>query len=732
MLTAENISKIYRKQKRQVTALQPVSFSFGDRGLVAVVGESGSGKSTLLHLLSGLDTPTTGSVHCDFGENYASFDFQDAQLIDEMTLYENLCLVGKVLPGTPAPDDGITAFGLDEVKDHYPFELSGGEKQRAAILRAVLENRPVLFADEPTASLDDLHAGEIADLLAAEAKKRLVIVVTHDPQYFADRADRVIRMEKGRVISDTGGAQEKGAENYSASSPVFRFRTVLFVALHAMKRAKGRFAMLFFSLLLSLTCALTCLNILSLDDPGEVYTGLRSENMATADLHKDVRLTEGELSSLSEEYDALPYSDAEWSIVHVISEDEYAETRAVRAYLSEECPFPLLAGEKNLSFGETAISDYLAEWIAEQRGFARAADVIGQPLNEGRDVRIAAVYDTGYTGDDAEEGLKAFDYRHKTLCMTEETWKEYCSGSLQRDCFDAVFFFGTYGTVSVRNETDRPPEFRLLYGEDRDLQPGEIYLCDNVAAMLSDDIASLVGTKWKMPICDMISLEQNARYEAGRSEKEYTIVGVYSTVVGLLNLTVSEEEYEDIFWQYSSWRNYANSGVALPDYSADAVRALYDRGFYDDSALSENISDGSFWVYSLSIVAGCAAVVLLVIAVFSLFMFLSASFVKARREMGVLRSFGLSSASVSKMYFLQLGILLGAVALCSFLLFLLSVPGWNFVLQKLVERAAAVVYIVWGCLWALFAAAVLFAVAGGLYIFVRLKKRTAVDLVCER
>ena len=284
----------------------------------------------------------------------------------------------------------------------------------------------------------------------------------------------------------------------------------------------------------------------------------------------------------------------------------------------------------------------------------------------------------------------------------------------------------------MRNETYRPPEFRLLYGEDRDLQPGEIYLCDNVAAMLSDDIASLVGTKWKMPVCDMISLEQNARYEAGRSEKEYTIVGVYSTVVGLLNLTVSEEEYEDIFWQYSSWRNYANSGVALPDYSADTVRALYDRGFYDDSALSENISDGSFWVYSLSIVAGCAAVVLLVIAVFSLFMFLSASFVKARREMGVLRSFGLSSASVSKMYFLQLGILLGAVALCSFLLFLLSVPGWNFVLQKLVERAAAVVYIVWGCLWALFAAAVLFAVAGGLYIFVRLKKRTAVDLVCER
>lgn len=142
MIRAENISKNYVKKGRAIEALKPCSLSLPETGLVLITGETGSGKSTLLSLLSGLEKPTAGKVVCD-QKDYASFVFQNASLMENMTLGENIALVKRLYPDAGVDGEALLhRFGLEERRDNYPNELSGGEKQRAAILIAILETSP--------------------------------------------------------------------------------------------------------------------------------------------------------------------------------------------------------------------------------------------------------------------------------------------------------------------------------------------------------------------------------------------------------------------------------------------------------------------------------------------------------------------------------------------------------------------------------------------------------------
>ena|SRR5690554_1500171 len=220
VLTAHQLSKIYRSGSRSLNVLHDVNLSLAAGETCAVIWPSGSGKTTLLGLCAGLDRPSSGTVELcgerlnDLSEDELSrlrnrevgFIFQTFQLIPTLTALENV-MVPAELRGSknvrPLAEDLLDQVGLADRRSHYPAQLSGGEQQRVAIARAFINRPTILFADEPTGNLDAETGATIEDLIFElnQTAGTTLMVVTHD-QDLAARTGRVIRLRGGRVVSD--------------------------------------------------------------------------------------------------------------------------------------------------------------------------------------------------------------------------------------------------------------------------------------------------------------------------------------------------------------------------------------------------------------------------------------------------------------------------------------------------------------------------------------------------
>lgn len=220
MLELKQVTKTYRSKRGvAVKALDGISLTLGERGLVFVLGKSGCGKSTLLNILGGLDVADGGEIKLDghaFGDfrrsDYDSyrntcvgFVFQEYNLLDEFTVGQNILLASELQGKTVSPDalaEALHQVGLDGYADRRPSELSGGQKQRVAIARALIRDPRIVLADEPTGALDSETGALVLETLRELARHKLVIVVSHDREYARAYADRIVELADGRVISD--------------------------------------------------------------------------------------------------------------------------------------------------------------------------------------------------------------------------------------------------------------------------------------------------------------------------------------------------------------------------------------------------------------------------------------------------------------------------------------------------------------------------------------------------
>jgi len=225
MIHFKNVSKIYPINSEYTTALEGVSFRIRPKEFVSIVGKSGAGKTTLLRLLLKEEEPTAGEILVD-GQNLNEIRpkdlplyrrkigavFQDFKLLSNRTAYENIAFameaagradkeIKKDIP------EILKLVGLIERAHHFPSQLSGGEKQRIAIGRALAHQPIILIADEPTGNLDPLHTWDIIRLLhKINEMGTTVILATHDREIINTIGKRVITIDKGKVIKD----EEKG------------------------------------------------------------------------------------------------------------------------------------------------------------------------------------------------------------------------------------------------------------------------------------------------------------------------------------------------------------------------------------------------------------------------------------------------------------------------------------------------------------------------------------------
>jgi len=221
MIKTVNLTKIFRTDEVETTALNKVSFEIKKGEFVAIMGPSGCGKSTLLNILGLLDNPSEGeyfflgSELSKFSEKQRAntrkqnigFVFQNFNLIDELNVYENVELPLIYLGMSASERKAKVEAALEQMqithrRKHFPLQLSGGQQQRVAVARAVVANPHLILADEPTGNLDSAHGEEVMNLLASLNQGGTTIIMVTHSQRDAEYAQRIIRLFDGQIINE--------------------------------------------------------------------------------------------------------------------------------------------------------------------------------------------------------------------------------------------------------------------------------------------------------------------------------------------------------------------------------------------------------------------------------------------------------------------------------------------------------------------------------------------------
>ena len=222
MIKTIGLSKIFRTESVQTTALNEVSLEINQGEFVAIMGPSGCGKSTLLNMIGLLDSPTSGELwfmdqevsrysendRTDLRNGNLGFVFQSFNLIDELTVFENvelpLLYAGvSTRERVKRVNEALERMQIAHRTEHYPQQLSGGQQQRVAIARAIVTNPRIILADEPTGNLDSTNGNEVMNLLKElNHDGATVVMVTHSEEN-AREAERIIRMMDGYILTES-------------------------------------------------------------------------------------------------------------------------------------------------------------------------------------------------------------------------------------------------------------------------------------------------------------------------------------------------------------------------------------------------------------------------------------------------------------------------------------------------------------------------------------------------
>ena len=716
MIKINNINKEYVGQNAQSVALRNISLTFKDTGLVIISGRSGSGKTTLLNMIAGLDKPSSGEIITSYKKDvFYSFVFQDFQLIDYLTIEENLRLVKNFDVDIKDFEELVKKYELFDILTHYPNQISGGEKQRVAIVRAILMDRPVILCDEPTGNLDEDNAIIVSNMLKDVSKEKLVIVVTHDLDVFEGKQDRLIKLNKGLIEEDIDNSSNYKSNIQEDAGIIFNKKTKFVLMKKFVRKNKIRYSFLFISLLLSILLLFASINIFVNKDYVVVNDTYASEKIIVDFSKYDksnnayYSLSKIELDKMMNKYDSkMYYYDFE-------SADYYKGIIVNRIYVSNYTNQKIIYGDDKLEDNDIIISDYNAYKLSND-----LSSLIGMELGK---YTISGIFETNFESYKDSDN----DYFY-SVCYAIYVNKK-----------SLINYVNDYNIISYYKSNDRINEFEVyksknniaIFGENTNLNDNEVGISENFAQNYATDLSSLIGNKITIDFVNYLERGNNSNIEI--ISKDYTIKYIYQNKYDEDEISLNENSYNEIAVDVcSTLNNRIANGFSVDKFNQSIVKELMNAGFKDNTYLTSDIDAGIDWVYNISLIAIVVGIIMFIISILILSNFIHNIFTSEKRTIGVLVSFGILKSKVSTMYF---NTIFGLATFCYIIVMVLNifiVIALNLMIRKLVEIKTNVVYynpitIFISLLPILFI--MLFAL---LIINNRMKKKTIIDIIYER
>ncbi len=706
-----NAYKIYNEGKtNEIYALKNINLELVKVGLVSICGESGCGKTTLLNILAGLDTLSKGSFDSGYKKNYASFVFQDAQLVQELDVYQNLKIVGDAYNTSSLIEEYLSRFNLSLQKNNFPNELSGGQKTKVAIIRAMLANLPVIFFDEPTASLDKDNKEQIAMILKEISKDKLVIVSSHDTELFEKYSNRIIKISYGEIISDVVLKDTSNVIDTSIEASI-SLKTILGLSFVSIKRKKPRFIIMLLSLALLFSIICITLNIIFLNEASARNKVYHENDVEYVDYFTEEEKDDN-LSSDGIVDDEL--KNVGYNTIKVLSFDSRVMNNHIeRLYITNECKYRILYGVNEVGDGEIIISDVVASYITNRGDFST---LIGQNINfQYTKLKVVGIFKSGMDTDlqilnDLTES--AF-INENTITLIESSVKEYDKNDLPIVTKDDELVFGNYATV------------------DKTLTSNHVIVTKNFArySNITDD---MINKEIDLNIC-------NQYYYQKTNFREYNYYTTYKIIVDkiiddteeMFKYLMCSEDMYNVLYKDTCGILKCKRGFAISDYSQKTISTLLDAGFVERTYLEADLISTIDFVSLLSKIEVIILAVLLVLCVLLISNYTLFSFEKTKREIGILSSF-CSKQKMACIYyfeFMSLSILALAISIPISILFV-KIENIILIKRKLINvdfiYNSMLPYAI-SLLFMLFILLIHMA-----FIKKHLKKKTKIDLIYER
>ncbi len=616
MIEIKNISKEYEKPYKK--ALDNVSLTLPENGLVIIKGKSGSGKTTLLNIIAGYEKPTSGEV-IGLTSNDVAMMFQDYRLITYLTVFENLKIICDLYKVDYFEiDELLNKFEIAELKDHYPNQISLGECLRVSLARALLSHKHVLLIDEPTKSLDDDNVERIYELLYSISSDHLVIVVSHD-SYFFNQPDLLymIELSDGKLVSKS----ENIIKDYSLTPTCCAHLSVknsVYIANKIFAENKKKYIFLIIILILSFS-----LILVSLVGITTSYSDLLISN------------------AKEKGYDKIEFvnkaSDVNYSAIDYNFYNNMAKKESVFPFVYKSVSINNELIDCNIYFtntyydtqinnGEILISNV----ISKKYGYQQNDDIVISKQK----FHIKDIY-----SDSNENNESTPSFVITKDDMLNLVFNPYLNNRVT--CMVADVESSIYLSSNIIEDNN------IIYGSNTILNNNEIGISKELAETYSKNLEDLIG---KTICIDFYAFDSNLYFnQIDQRTYQFVVKYVYSESSGWRQIRLNPELNKELSSHYLEYNNgLYRLAVSIND--KKTINQMYSEGLYDCTPISDELYSTVEWTKALNYVLLIFGGIVLVVVIINLINYLIEFMIQDQSMMGILASFGIEKKKIIWVY----------------------------------------------------------------------------------